>query len=80
MTREELIHDLFRAYFDARKNKRNTVNQLRFELNYEQNLMILADEIFSRRKYLLNKSHACFRYGYFTNGLKRYKLSKKHTV
>lgn len=35
---EQLKINLFKAYFDARKNKRNTHNQLRFEINYEQEL------------------------------------------
>jgi hypothetical protein len=36
------------AYFDARKNKRNTHNQLAFEVNFESNLIQLADKIHSR--------------------------------
>ena len=58
MTKEELIHDLFHAYFEARKHKRNTVNQLRFELNYERNLMTLADEILGRQYQL--RASICF--------------------
>jgi hypothetical protein len=49
MTREQLLEDLFRAYYEARKHKRNTVNQLRFEINFEQELFALADEILERR-------------------------------
>jgi retron-type reverse transcriptase len=45
---ENLKYDIFRAYYDARKNKRNTVNQLCFEIEYEQNLMELYDEIVNR--------------------------------
>ena len=45
MDRHPLLLDLFQAYYDARRNKRNTVNQLRFELNYEHNLMKLCDEL-----------------------------------
>lgn len=37
--------DLFQAYFDARKNKRNTINALAFEKHYEANLFALCDEI-----------------------------------
>ncbi len=44
-----LKQDLFRAYYDARKNKRNKPDQLAFELNYEQNLLALARDIWSRR-------------------------------
>jgi len=40
-----LLVDLFRAYFDARKNKRNTINALSFELHFERNLFELYDEI-----------------------------------
>ena len=42
-----LLTDLFLAYYDARKNKRNTINQLRFEVNYETNLIKLCDDILS---------------------------------
>ena len=34
----ELLEDLFDAYYEARKNKRNTVNQLQFEVNMEHNI------------------------------------------
>jgi RNA-directed DNA polymerase len=43
-----LVHQLYLAYFDARKNKRNTHNQLAFEVNFESNLIQLADKIHSR--------------------------------
>ena len=39
--------ELFKAYFDARKNKRNTINQLAFEQNLESNVFSLADKIIS---------------------------------
>ena len=42
------LNDLFQAYFDARKNKRNTINALAFEVHFEKNLFLLADEIVSR--------------------------------
>ncbi|MCC5793019.1 MAG: hypothetical protein JJT82_10500 [Legionellaceae bacterium] len=35
---------LFQAYFDCRKNKRNTMNALRFETDYESNLAAIRDE------------------------------------
>jgi len=44
---QQLLNDLFAAYFDARKNKRNTINSLAFEMNYESNLFSLFYEIFS---------------------------------
>jgi len=44
-SRDKIIYDLFKAYFDARKNKRNTINALAFEKHLEANLFMLADEI-----------------------------------
>ena len=35
--RRQFLNDLFVAYFDARRNKRNTINALSFEINYEHN-------------------------------------------
>ena len=40
-----LLEDLFQAYFDARKNKRNTINALAFEKNFEEKIFELFDEI-----------------------------------
>jgi retron-type reverse transcriptase len=40
---------LFQAYFDARKNKRNTINALAFEKHLEANLFALASEIIERK-------------------------------
>ncbi|WP_415374093.1 RNA-directed DNA polymerase [Patiriisocius sp. Uisw_017] len=37
--------DLFKAYYSCRKNKRNTINALAFELNLEENLIALKTEI-----------------------------------
>ncbi|MBU1718865.1 MAG: DUF1566 domain-containing protein, partial [Bacteroidetes bacterium] len=39
------LPDLFEAYFECRKNKRNTANALHFELDYETNLVELHREI-----------------------------------
>ncbi len=39
------LEDLFEAYFDCRKSKRNSKSALQFELNYEHNLVELCDEI-----------------------------------
>lgn len=55
---DNLLEDLFTAYFDARKNKRNTINALAFELNYESNLFKLYKEI-RERKYEIATS-ICF--------------------
>jgi RNA-directed DNA polymerase len=45
MTKQQLTIELFQAYYDARRHKRNKPDAIRFELNYEQNLLQLADEI-----------------------------------
>jgi hypothetical protein len=42
----QLVEELFEAYFACRKNKRNPVNALRFERELEVNVFRLADEIF----------------------------------
>jgi len=44
----QLLTDLFKAYFDARRNKRNSLNQLQFELHYESNLIELYYQILNR--------------------------------
>jgi hypothetical protein len=44
---DALLNDLFQAYFDARKNKRNTMDALAFEKHFEENLFNLATEICS---------------------------------
>ena len=46
--RDELLGDLFRAYFDTRRHKRNTRSQLSFEFNFEHNLIELCDRIADR--------------------------------
>lgn len=46
---EALLIDLFRAYYDARKNKRNAQSALAFELHYERELFRLRDEIINKR-------------------------------
>ncbi|MCZ8330502.1 MAG: reverse transcriptase/maturase family protein [Flavobacterium sp.] len=53
-----LLLDLFKAYYKARKNKRNTINQLEFEINYEHNLIQLHDDIINKR-YTISPS-ICF--------------------
>ena len=40
-----LLSELFNAYYECRKNKRNTANALRFEIDYEKNLVELHKEI-----------------------------------
>ena len=43
--REDIMQMLFKAYFDARKHKRNKHSQLEFELNLEDNIFALYSEI-----------------------------------
>ena len=43
-----LFLELHRAYLDARKNKRNTINQLKFERNLEVELLSLCNELETR--------------------------------
>ncbi len=52
------IEELFQAYYDARRNKRSTTSQLRFERNLEDNLVHLYRELCSRR-YVVGTS-ICF--------------------
>ena len=56
--RLQLLTDLFSAYFDARKNKRETINQLQFEVNYESKLIELHKQIILRN-YIVKQS-ICF--------------------
>ncbi len=42
---DKLLIDLFQAYYDARSNKRNTLNALNFEMDYEHNIFKLHEEI-----------------------------------
>jgi len=39
------LSELFEAYFACRSNKRNTINALAFEVDYESNLVKLCEEI-----------------------------------
>ncbi|MDR0860495.1 MAG: hypothetical protein LBO09_06035 [Candidatus Peribacteria bacterium] len=41
-----LLEDLFQAYLEARKHKRNTRNQLAFEFALEENIVKLRDDLF----------------------------------
>jgi RNA-directed DNA polymerase len=45
---DDVLFDLFQAYFDARKNKRNTINALAFEKHFEASLFELHSEIINR--------------------------------
>jgi hypothetical protein len=56
--KKELLYNLFQAYFDARRNKRKTINALEFEVNFESKLIALHEEI-CQQKYKINPS-ICF--------------------
>ncbi|MDP3900252.1 MAG: reverse transcriptase/maturase family protein [bacterium] len=58
MDSKKLLYDLFQAYYDARRNKRRTINALAFEIDYETKLFELYEEIKSG-KYKINPS-ICF--------------------
>ena len=47
--KNQLLLDLFHAYYDARRNKRNKATSLAFEMNYESKLLILCNELVQRR-------------------------------
>lgn len=55
---KQILLDLFRAYFDTRKNKRKTANALAFEAGYEKKLFELYDDIVNRN-YKIGQS-ICF--------------------
>lgn len=56
--RQMLFDLLFQAYYNARQNKRNTINQLNFEIDYESKLLQLHKDIINR-KYNIKPS-ICF--------------------
>lgn len=58
LPQDQLLTDLFTAYFCARKNKRNTASQVRFERNLSDNLIELYNDIKARR-YKVGRS-MCF--------------------
>jgi RNA-directed DNA polymerase len=42
------FRNIYRAYLSCRKNKRNTINALKFEINAEENILSLEKELKSR--------------------------------
>ncbi|MBO7068538.1 MAG: RNA-directed DNA polymerase [Bacteroidaceae bacterium] len=48
LSREQLLTDLYMAYYDARRHKRNKPYQLKFEEHLEENLESLCDELYCR--------------------------------
>jgi len=55
---QQLLIDLFRAYFDAKKNKGKTANALAFAVSYEKNIIELFNDIINY-KYQIRPS-ICF--------------------
>lgn len=49
MDSKKLLINLFQAYYDARRNKRGTLNALKFEMEMEKNIFELRDELIERR-------------------------------
>ena len=43
-----ILENLYKAYFEARKNKRFTKEQLKFEQNYEHQLQLLYEQIITK--------------------------------
>ncbi len=43
------LSEFFQAYFDCRKKKRSTCSAVKFEIDYEKNIIELADEVNSGR-------------------------------
>ncbi len=41
----DLNEEMFQAYLDCRKNKRNTINALKFEKHFKKNVFELCEEI-----------------------------------
>lgn len=52
------LEDVFEAYYECRRNKRNTANALKYELDYESNLVELWKDI-NLRRYKIGRS-ICF--------------------
>lgn len=53
-----LAEAMFEAYFEARRNKRNTINALKFETHFEKEVLALSEEI-EHDRYQLSRS-ICF--------------------
>ena len=64
-------------YFKSHPVTQEALEQMRASINSYLGILSHYRSYNIRRKYLLNKSHIFFRYGYFTNGLKCYKLFER---
>ena len=49
LTRQQLLDDLYEAYFAARRHKRNKPYQLRFEERMEENLEELCGAFYTKK-------------------------------
>lgn len=58
LTYEQLLDDLYQAYYDARRHKRQKAYQLCFEANLDTHIHSLCDELWSRT--YKARSSACF--------------------
>jgi RNA-directed DNA polymerase len=58
MTTIFTIEKLYQAYKDCIKNKKNTANALKFELEREKNIFSLLSDL-KNRKYEISR-HICF--------------------
>jgi retron-type reverse transcriptase len=45
LDKEKLLLDLFQAYYDTRKHKRNTHSAVNFEMNYESKIIELRNDL-----------------------------------
>lgn len=52
------LAEMFESYFNCRNNKRNTANAIAFEVDYESNLVKIAEEI-NNGIYQIGRSIAC---------------------
>lgn len=49
MSKHQLLLDLFFCYLEARRHKRHTASQIKFERNLEDNLVNLCEDIYNER-------------------------------
>lgn len=49
LSRQQLLNDLYQAYYDARRHKRSRLYQQRFESDLDHNLADLCDELWQRK-------------------------------
>ena len=55
-----ILENLYKAYFEARKNKRFTKEQLKFEQNYEHQLQLLYEQIITKTYKVAPCKAICF--------------------